>query len=93
MFSKLAFPGHPHHLPAMNEPRVVINLEENIGKTVGRRRPPRDPMEVADQLQKSAYQLFTRCGHKLTPRGVFRFRTHEEANEWQQKTIRLNKTA
>jgi hypothetical protein len=66
----------------MNEARVVINLEESIGKQVGRRKPPADPLRVASDLNQLATGLLTASGHKFPRRGVFRFHTHEEADQW-----------
>ena len=65
----------------MDKPRTVVNLEENIGKQVGRRRPPTDPLRVADStiLRAIAYQRAFPC--PLMPkRGVYRFNSHKEAN-------------
>ena len=61
----------------MNEPRTVINLEEIIGK-----QPPTDPLRVASDMNKLATGLLNAAGHKLPRRGVFRFHTHEEADQW-----------
>ncbi|MCU0796892.1 MAG: hypothetical protein MUF31_13270 [Akkermansiaceae bacterium] len=66
----------------MNEARTVINLEETIGKTFGRRKPPTDPLRVASDMNRLATGLLNASGHKLPRRGVFRFRTHEEADQW-----------
>ena len=66
----------------MDKPRTVVNLEESIGKQVGRRRPPTDPLRVASDLNKLATGLLEASGYKLPGRGVFRFRTHEEADQW-----------
>lgn len=66
----------------MNQARTVINLEETIGKQVGRRQPPTDPLRVASDLNQLATGLLTAAGHKLPRRGVFRFHTHEEADQW-----------
>lgn len=66
----------------MNEPRTVINLEETIGKQVGRRRPPADPLKVAGGLNQTVGELLTAAGHKMPRRGVYRFHTHEEADQW-----------
>ena len=66
----------------MDQPRTVINLEETIGKTVGRRKPPTDPLRVADSSIQRAidYQRAFPC--VMPKRGVYRFRTHEEADQW-----------
>jgi len=74
----------------VNQPRTVINLEETIGKQVGRRRPPVDPLRVASDMNKLATGLLAASGHKWSRRGVFRFHTHEEADQWM--TIMSPKT-
>jgi hypothetical protein len=68
----------------VNQPRTVINLEETIGKTVGRRKPPVDPLRVADSsIQRAVdYQRAFPC--VMPKRGVYRFRTHEEADQWMK---------
>lgn len=60
---------------------LKINLEENIGKTVGRRLPP-NPLQIqADEIVDS--ENWRRAfGGVRVPRGVFKFRTHEEADTW-----------
>ena len=68
----------------MSEPRTVINLEETIGKQVGRRKPPTDPLRVADSTIQRALD-FQRVFPSMMPkRGVYRFRTHEEADQWMK---------
>jgi hypothetical protein len=69
----------------VNEPRTVINLEETIGKQVGRRKPPADPLRVASDMNQLVTGLMHASGHKLSRRGVFRFHTHEEADQWMMK--------
>ena len=62
----------------------VINLDEPVGKWVGRRHggPPQD-----------AYARLLRLGRPLSggrtpfPRGVVRFESHEQANAWIQHHI------
>ena len=66
----------------MNKRRTVINLEETIGKQVGRRKPPADPLRVASDMNQLVTGLLSAAGHKLPRRGVFRFHTHEEADQW-----------
>jgi hypothetical protein len=58
----------------------VTNLQENIGKTVGRVRPV-----DYDQLVEMAKSLMPRLPF---PKGVYRFKSFEEANEWTEKHIR-----
>ena len=69
----------------MDKARTVINLEENIGKQVGRRRPPVDPLRVADSTIHRAIGFHRAFPCRLMPkRGVYRFRTHEEADLWMK---------
>ncbi len=66
----------------------VINIEETIGKTVGRRRPPNHLCPKAHSIKRSK-DWFKAFPVGYTPRGVFRFKTHEEADEWMRKNIRV----
>lgn len=68
--------------------KPVVNLEEIPGKVVGRRNVP------ADGLTPSAAQTVddARAWKKALrtmpiPKGVYRFRTHEEADEWLWKML------
>jgi hypothetical protein len=59
----------------------MVNIDEKIGKTVGRRRVV-DPMIVApgDRARKREMQkagFFPRF-----PKGVFKFRSFEKADAW-----------
>jgi hypothetical protein len=56
----------------------IFNLDDPIGKTVGRRKPPRDSLSYALGLQRTMNQF----APLRVPRGVFRFKTHEEADAW-----------
>lgn len=69
----------------------VINIEETIGKTVGRRGLPIDPLKAAEGIQNFINEHFKAAGHRLTPRGVFRFKSHEEADLWMRNSIRPKK--
>lgn len=68
----------------------VINLDDPSGKTVGRQCPI-NPLTTADGLQQFINEQFKEYGHRLTPRGVYRFRSHEEADEWMRNSIRPKK--
>jgi hypothetical protein len=57
----------------------VVNLEETPGKVVGRVRPIQ-----YDSLVAMSESLMPRLPY---PKGVFRFRTHEEANSWKDQHI------
>ena len=67
--------------------KPAINYEEKIGKTVGRRTAPRDPFAYGMALQKSGVALAKAFGLRGTPRGVFRFRSHDEADAWLMKHL------
>ena len=64
----------------------VINLEEKIGKTVGRRRPmnplPVCPTDIAD-----AEAWRRALGGVRVPRGAFKFHSHEEADAWLMRHL------
>ncbi len=63
--------------------RMPVNMEENIGKTVGRRTELSDPFAYAMGLQRTASTLRRLAvGRGLCPKGVFKFKTHEEADAW-----------
>jgi len=63
--------------------KTVVNVEETIGKTVGRRRPPADSMRV-EQSTAAGAAAWHRALPALMPRRgtVHRFHTHEEADAW-----------
>lgn len=64
----------------------VVNVEEKIGKTVGRRRNV-DPQQYAAGLQRLANDVARSQHRGICPRGVFRFHTHEEADQWLTKMM------
>jgi len=69
----------------MNSP--IINLEESIGRTVGRRTPTPDGLENGLALQKLAVQFHQSLGQHWARRGVYRFKTHEEADAWTYRML------
>jgi hypothetical protein len=65
-----------------------INMEEQIGKTVGRRAELSDPFAYAMGLQRTANEIRRlTVGRGLCPKGVFKFKTHEEADAWMSKML------
>jgi hypothetical protein len=67
----------------MKAPKVpTTNTEENIGKTVGQRTEIADHFARAMALQKIASELLKSTGRGLCPEGVFKFKSHEEADAW-----------
>lgn len=71
--------------------KPVINLEEAIGKTVGRRTAPADAFAYGMALQKTGARLTKAFGHKGVPKGVYRFHSHEEADAWLMKQLIQNR--
>jgi len=59
----------------------MVNLEEKIGKMVGK-IPRRTPAEAIDRMVRQFHGM----GLKLPyPKGVYRFKTFEEADAWAWK--------
>jgi hypothetical protein len=69
------------------EVKTVINIEENIGKTVGRRVPPRDPLTLVGSTKEAMRAWRRAFPTPFVPKGVYRFRTHEEADAWLMKML------
>ncbi len=67
--------------------KPFINLEENIGKVVGRRSKAPNGLSVRTSNKADAIAWRRSFGGVNVPRGVHRFRTHEEADEWLWKMI------
>jgi hypothetical protein len=67
--------------------KTVINLEEKIGKTVGRREAPSDSFAYGMALQKTGAQLAKTFGLRGVPKGAFKFHSHEEADAWLMKHL------
>lgn len=66
---------------------AVINIEDPVGKTVGR-RVLEDAGKYGMGLQKLVNQVRRSQGFGgLCPKGVYRFRSHEEADAWMRKEI------
>lgn len=65
----------------------LINFEEKIDKIVGRRIRTPDPYKSGMQLQLLAVELHCSLGHRWAPKGVYRFKTHEEADEWMNRML------
>ncbi|MFZ4681884.1 MAG: hypothetical protein ACOYMS_05250 [Terrimicrobiaceae bacterium] len=56
----------------------IINLDDPVGKTVGRRAAPEDSLGYGLNLQKTLNEMI----RLPFPKGVYRFHSHEEADEW-----------
>jgi hypothetical protein len=67
----------------MNPP--IINLDEPIGKWVGRRRSP-GALNPATSTSAQSRGWRSALGG-VFPKGVYKFNTHEEANKWELKML------
>jgi hypothetical protein len=65
----------------------VINVEEKIDRFVGKRTKSPDSFTAGMQLQETAGQLHKTFKHRWFPKGVYRFKTHEEADEWMTRML------
>lgn len=63
-----------------------VNVEEKIDRFVGRTGVA-DSLRAGMQLQATAAQLHKSFGHRWWPKGVYRFKTHEEADAWMIKML------
>ena len=62
-------------------------MEEFIGRTVGRRRPPDGLRALSAYSPSDAREWLQAFRPPGVPRGVYRFATHEEADAWLMKMI------
>jgi hypothetical protein len=67
--------------------RPFINAEEKIDKLVGRRTKAPDPLAADNSGKEDAKAWREAFGGVRVPRGVHRFQTHEEADEWLWRMI------
>jgi hypothetical protein len=59
-----------------------INVEEHIDRVVGRRTKAPDALSLASSRKADAIAWRRAFGGLRVSRGVYRFRSHEEADEW-----------
>jgi hypothetical protein len=64
-----------------------INVEDKIDKIVGRRTKTPDPFTADTSCKTDAIAWREAFGGVRVPRGVYRFSTHEEADEWLWRMI------
>ena len=57
----------------------IVNLQDPAGKIVGRRKPAAD---TRMGVQRLGAQLAASLKLPMPPRGVYRFKTHEDADQW-----------
>jgi hypothetical protein len=64
-----------------------INVEEKIDRCVGRRTKTPDALSTATSNKADAIAWRKALGGVRVPRGVHRFKTHEEADQWLWRMI------
>ena len=69
----------------LNQP--FVNVEEKIDKVVGRRTRTPEAFESGMKLQSLAVELHRSLKLRWAPKGVYRFKTHEEADEWMNRML------
>jgi len=65
----------------------LINVEENIDRWVGRRAKTPDALSTATSNKADSIAWRKALGGVRVPRGVHRFKTHEEADQWLWRMI------
>ncbi|MBI1177387.1 hypothetical protein GC207_08100 [bacterium] len=66
--------------------KPIINLDDPVVKTYGRRQPP-DPMSLEEQLKANAIAMQKAFPLNIPRKGVYRFKTFEEADQWMEKAL------
>ncbi len=64
----------------------VINVEEEIGRIVGRKNVS-SPAAVCARIQETGREIYRTQGFRVCPKGVFKFRSFEEADEWMNREM------
>jgi hypothetical protein len=65
----------------------LINVEEKIDRLVGRRTRMPDALSTATSNKAESIAWRKAFGGVRVPRGVHRFKTHEEADKWLWRMI------
>ncbi len=58
----------------------------NLGAAGGLSEPS-DPFDEAMRLQEKANEMLKLTGRGLCPKGVFKFKSHEEADAWMREML------
>ena len=80
-FAPLALPDVPAYADANVKP-PFINVEEKIDRFVGRRTKTPDALSLSGSTKADSIACRKAFGGVRIPRGVHRFKTHEEADQW-----------
>lgn len=65
----------------------IVNLEETFDKVVGTRQPPSDALMAHMKTAEESRQWKAAFGSPRIPKGLYRFKTHEEADTWLWKML------
>jgi hypothetical protein len=68
-------------------PPPFINVEEKIDRIVGRRTRAPNGLSTATSCKAESIAWRKSFGGVRVPRGVYRFKTHEDADEWLWRMI------
>ena len=79
--------GYDWRYAALVVDKPFVNVEERIAKFVGRRTKTPDAFKSGMQLQSLAVELHRSLKHRWAPKGVYRFKTHQEADEWMNRML------
>jgi hypothetical protein len=66
---------------------TIVNTEETPDRVVGNRKPPTDRFKAGMEMQAVVRQLRSTFKLPGIPKGVYRFQTHEEADQWLTKML------
>lgn len=77
--------GGAYAFHAVNQP--FINVEEKIDRFVGRRTGTPDGLSTKTSFKADSIAWRKAFGGVRIPRGVHRFKTHEEAHQWLMRMI------
>ena len=88
-------PAAPHGLDLANVAtyaesvveQPIINVEERIDRFVGRRTKAPDALSVAGSTKADSIAWRKAVGGVRIPRGIHRFKTHAEADQWLWRMI------
>ena len=65
----------------------IVNVEEKIDRIVGRRKPGYGNLEARFKIQETGLEMQRAFDHRWRVHGVFKFKSHEEADEWMLKMM------
>jgi hypothetical protein len=69
-----------------------INAEEKIDRFVGQRAKKPDGLSLSGSTKADSIAWRESFGGIRVPRGVYRFKTHDEADQWLWRMITRPKT-